>query len=90
MRKQFHGQQRSHTKSGPGRFHGEGRLFFLEGGATVVREPAKRLRGTRFGGNWKGAPYLSQYESDHITGLMLSHVLKRAEAEQQVLAERAA
>lgn len=91
MRKKFHGQQRSHTKSGPGRFHGEGRLFFIEGQKrAVVRESQQRLRTARFGGNWKGLPYFSFAETDSIFRVMQEQDMTRKEAEAHVISLRAA
>lgn len=59
---------RSHTKSGPGRYHGQGTL------ANVSSNPAQpkfinlgssqRLPVAAHGGNWKGKEYLSYREHD--------------------------
>lgn len=62
---------RSHTKSGPGRTHGQCQLIVdpTNGQHLGVRQPKRRLADAQYGGNWKGVEYLSQREHDMVTRL---------------------
>jgi hypothetical protein len=57
---------RSHTKAGPGRTHGQCKLIIdpTSGDIVGVRKTSIRRAPTVFGGHWKGAPYLSYAEHD--------------------------
>lgn len=62
---------RSHTKSGPGRTHGQCQLIRepITGEHLGVKQPRRRFAMPNFGGNWKGKEYLSQREHDMLTRL---------------------
>jgi hypothetical protein len=62
---------RSHTKSGPGRTHGQCQLIVdpTNGQHLGVKQPKQRLALAAHGGNWKGVEYLSMRESDTLTRL---------------------
>lgn len=62
---------RSHTKSGPGRTHGQCRLIAdpTTGEHLGVTTPQQRLAPAAYGGNWKGKEYLSARESDMLVRL---------------------
>lgn len=57
---------RSHTKSGPGRTHGQCKLIAdpTTGQHLGVTKPQPRLALAVLGGNWKGKQYLSYREHD--------------------------
>lgn len=60
---------RHHTKKGPGRYHGGGRMFVVRPLLTdirLVKRPEQRLRPAIEGGNWKGLEYLTYCEHDRI------------------------
>lgn len=59
-------QSRSHTKSGPGRYHGQGAIF-THAGKRYVTPSERRFPVAIHGGNWKGAQYLSYREHDALT-----------------------
>lgn len=80
---------RSHTKSGPGRYHGTGLMIVTPDGDRIVRAP-RGLRIASYGGNWKGAEYLSYREHDRVNRLCgAPERLSRAEAIERVKSERA-
>lgn len=83
---------RSHTKSGSGRYHGEGALIVdpTTGKILGTRASAPRRAPAAQGGNWKGKQYLSYRESDRIRFLQLAGTHNRAEATDLVMSERAA
>ena len=59
---------RSHTKAGPGRYHGQCRLIVDQGGNVLgVREPQRKFPVAQLGGNWQGLKYLSYREHDALT-----------------------
>lgn len=57
---------RSHTKSGPGRYHGQGAMTVHEG-VRYVKPSQPRFPVAVHGGNWKGVKYLSYREHDELT-----------------------
>lgn len=75
---------RSHTKSGPGRSHGQCQLIAdpTNGKHLGVRTSVQRLAPANFGGNWKGLDYLSYRELDmkRREGLTMAEVKARRAA----------
>jgi len=57
---------RSHTKSGPGRYHGQGAMFITPDGERVVRKSKRRFPVALQGGNWQGMSYISYAQHDAI------------------------
>ena len=59
-------RNRSHTKSGPGRYHGSCQLIVDPSNGKVlgVHKPQQRLAPAIHGGNWQGKKYLSYREHD--------------------------
>lgn len=88
-----HQKSRSHTKSGPGRSHGQCRLIVdpTNGDHLGVRSPVSKHPLAVDGGNWQGKEYLSYREHDRINRLCgFPSFMKRGDALKQVRAERAA
>lgn len=82
---------RSHTKSGPGRYSGIGRMIIdpTDGKHIGVTQPKQRFAPAAFGGNWKGTEYLSYREADRLQNLQRwPSFMKRYEAMATIKAER--
>jgi hypothetical protein len=61
---------RNHTKKGPGRYHGQGKLIVVRPFLTDVyltKQPERRLKPAIHGGNHVGAEYLTYAEHDECT-----------------------
>ncbi len=57
---------RSHTKTGPGRYHGEGKLYTAVDKTRFVKQPERRFAVAIRGGSWKGKPYITYREHDRF------------------------
>ena len=60
-------RERSHTKKGPGRYAGRGKMVTIRPMFTdirIVKDPQQRLAPAIVGGNWQGVEYLSYAEHD--------------------------
>jgi hypothetical protein len=79
---------RSHTKSGPGRTHGQCKLIVdpQNGNVLGVRSPSPTRSTANYGGNWQGKEYLTYREHDLVTRLTFSgpNQMHRGEAEAHV------
>lgn len=62
---------RSHTKSGPGRYHGQCGMFVFNE-RRIVKNPQQRLAPAITGGSWKGLEYLTLAEHDRCTRAALN------------------
>lgn len=63
-------RERSHTKSGPGRYAGRGKMVTIRPMFTdirIVKDAQQRLAPAIVGGNWQGVEYLSYAEHDQAT-----------------------
>lgn len=69
---------RSHTKAGPGRYHGSGVMFVhpMTDERGRPKQPGRRSPVAIHGGNWKGKEYLSYREHDlaRRRNLLLSEI----------------
>lgn len=81
--------ERSHTKAGPGRYHGQGALITHED-KRYVRQSRRRFPVAIHGGNWQGVPYNSYRELDRVYQLMQRSFMTRVDATAAMLAERKA
>lgn len=67
-------RSRSHTKKGPGRYHGQGAMITIRPLLTDIRivKPAqRRFPIAQRGGNWQGLEYLTMAEHDRIQSFRL-------------------
>jgi len=89
--------ERSHTKAGPGRYHGQCKLIAdIEGNVLGARSPTRRLPAARQGGNWKGVEYLSYAEHDRLKRMVRNELDEHGDpwtykgARRKLIGDRAA
>lgn len=83
-------KNRTYSKRGPGRFHGQGKLTIIDNKTRIVKAPVVRLESAKLGGNWKGKEYFTYQESDEVTRLQLAGRCNYAQALAIVRGNRAA
>jgi len=87
-------RERSHTKKGPGRYAGRGKMVTIRplfDDIRIVREPRQRLAPAIVGGNWQGQEYLTMAEHDRcVRAQMQDPIYGYVGAKLALIAERKA